>query len=147
LKTETRLKHPGKILVKSDRENVKKESRFQTIGGEMHLEEKIRGEVAVLVMNGDLLDEDDALKVHQKITSLMVDGIKKIVFDLQSLHQVNRSGLDTLMKAFQRAREKGAEIRLAQIDRHIDNILVKTRLVKTFNTYETVGRALASYVA
>jgi anti-anti-sigma factor len=113
----------------------------------MQLEEKIRGEVAVLVMNGDLLDEDDALKVHQKITSLMVDGIKKIVFDLQSLHQVNRNGLDTLMKAFQRAREKGAEIRLAQIDRHIDNIFVKTRLVKTFNTYETVGRALASYMA
>jgi anti-sigma B factor antagonist len=112
----------------------------------MYLEEKIRGEVAVVALNGDLLDENDALEVEQKLTSLLVDGIRKIVFDLRSLHQINGNGLETLMSAFRMTHEKGGEIRLAQLDRHIENIFVKTRLVKIFSTYETVGRALASYM-
>jgi anti-sigma B factor antagonist len=113
----------------------------------MYVEEKIRGEVAIVALNGDLLDENDAIEVQQKLTSLMVDGIKKIVFDLRSLHQINRHGLETLVKAFKMTRDKGGDIRLAQIDRDIENIFVKTRLVRIFNTYETVGRALASYMA
>lgn len=112
----------------------------------MHLEEKIRGEVAIVALDGELLDENDAFKVHQKISSLLTDGFKKIVFDLQNLHRINQRGLDTLTMVFQIMRDRGGDIRLAEIDRQIDNIFVKTRLARFFSTYETVGRALASYM-
>jgi len=112
----------------------------------MRLEERIEGEVAILSLNGDLLDENDGLEVEQKLHSLLVDGIKKIVFDVRSLHQVNENGLETLMNAIRTIRGKGGDIRLARVDSQIDNIFVKTRLVRIFRTYETVGRALASFI-
>jgi anti-anti-sigma regulatory factor len=40
----------------------------------------------------------------------------------------------------------GGEVRFAQIDKQIRDIFVRTRLVQVFDTYETVERAVASYM-
>jgi len=112
----------------------------------MHLHEVIRGQVAILELRGDLWDENDLLDVQQKVKSLMVDGIKKVIFDLSSLHYINSMGLETLLNVLHRMREAGGDIRFARIDRQLDNVFVQRRLVRDFVTYETVGRALASFM-
>ncbi|HUN65219.1 MAG TPA: STAS domain-containing protein [Bacteroidota bacterium] len=112
----------------------------------MHIKEKIQGEVAVVVFDGDLLDENDSSALRQKISSLLIDGIRKIVFDLRSLRQINKNGLDTMLGVFRQTRAYGGDIRIAQIDAEPGNLFVKTRLANTFTSYETVGRALASFM-
>jgi anti-anti-sigma factor len=112
----------------------------------MYVGEKIEGEVAVVTLHGNFVDENDEIALHQKITSLLVDGMKKIVLDLQSLHQINMIGLETLARTFAIARSKGGQIRIAEVDRQIENVFVKTRLVRIFDSYETVGRAMASFM-
>jgi|SRR5208283_4332816 len=111
----------------------------------MHIREKIRGEVAVVKLEGDLLDENDTMMVQQKVMSLKVDGMTKVVFDLEHVSRINSKGLSVLIAAFKTMRNAGGDIRFARIDNHVNNIFVKTKLVQVFNTYETVGRALASY--
>src|SRR5689334_1968784 len=111
----------------------------------MHIHEQIDGEVVVVTLHGDLLDTGDTVALEQKVTSLRVDGITKIVFDLGKLNRINSKGLGALIGAFKTIRDSGGEIRFADIDHQINNIFVKTKLVQVFNTYETVGRALASF--
>ncbi len=113
----------------------------------MHIQEEIRGDVAVVTLKGDLLDEEDSFPLQQEVASLKVDGVRKVVFDLKHLNRINSKGLGALITAFKIMREAGGDIRFADIDTHINSIFVKTRLVQVFNTYETVGRALASYSA
>ena len=112
----------------------------------MHIGEHIRGDVAVVALSGGLHDEEDGTVLEQKIISLTADNIRKIVFDLGKLNSVNSQGLSSLLRAVKSVRTQGGDIRLAGLDEHLENIFAKTRLVRIFDTYETVDRAMASYI-
>jgi anti-sigma B factor antagonist len=111
----------------------------------MHVTEKIKNDVAIVSVKGDLLDNNDSLQLRQKINSLATDDIKKVVLDLGMVNRINSEGLSTLLLVVDTLRRVGGDVRLANIDKHLHDILTITRLVKIFGTYETVGRALASY--
>ena len=111
----------------------------------MHVAEKIMGSVVVIALKGELSDDNDGITLQQKISSLKVDGLKKIIIDLGDIERINSRGLSALIAAVKLMRSAGGDIRFAQIDKHLNDIFVKTRLVQVFSTYETVGRAIASY--
>jgi anti-sigma B factor antagonist len=112
----------------------------------MHLEERIEGEVAVVTLRGELLDDADEGILQQEITSLRLDDVRKVVFDLGRVNRINSKGLSALISAVRTMVKAGGEVRFAQIDRQIRDIFVRTRLVQVFDTYETVDRAVASYM-
>ncbi|HUL44559.1 MAG TPA: STAS domain-containing protein [Bacteroidota bacterium] len=112
----------------------------------MHVDEKMVGDVAVVSLAGEMLFDDDDFVLQQKIASLRLDGIQKIIIDLKRLNRINSRGLSALLRAVRQMRENGGDIRLAQIDRRLTDLLAQTKLVQVFNTYETVGRAMASYL-
>jgi anti-sigma B factor antagonist len=112
----------------------------------MHLDERIEGEVAVVTLKGELLDDADEGILQREITSLRLDDVKKVVFDLGRVNRINSKGLSALISAVRSMSKAGGEVRFAQIDKQIRDIFVRTRLVQVFDTYETVERAVASYM-
>jgi anti-anti-sigma factor len=113
----------------------------------MHIDEKIVGEVAVLGLRGALLFDEDDRVLQQKITNLHVDGINKVILNLGKVHRINSLGLSAIVAAAKVLQKYGGDIRLAEIDREMHDIFWQTRLVQVFHTYETVGRAIASFQA
>ncbi len=113
----------------------------------MHLVERIDGEVAVVALKGELLDDNDEHVLHQEMTSLKLDDVRKVVFDMGKVHRINSKGLSALISAAKLMRGAGGEVRFAQIDREIRDVFTRTRLVQVFDTYETVERAVASYAS
>ena len=111
----------------------------------MNVTERIKNGVAVVSLRGDLLDERDMSLFQQKIHSLATDDIKKVVVDLSLVNRINSDGLSTLISTVQNLRRTGGDLRLANIDKNLQNILTITKLVHFFGTYETVERAMASY--
>jgi anti-sigma B factor antagonist len=111
----------------------------------MHITEKIKNGVAIVSIKGTLLDEHDDSELQGKIRSLASDDIKRIVLDLSMVTRINSKGLSILIAAVDKMRRTGGDLRLAQIDKHLHDILTITKLVRVFGTYETVDRALASY--
>ena len=113
----------------------------------MQIKEKVGNEAAVLTLKGDLLGEPDTTKMREKIHSLVSDGIKHIVMDLGGLHYINSAGLGSLISSLTTMRNAGGDLRLAHVGDKVQNLFVITQLVKVFETFETVDRALASYKA
>ncbi len=113
----------------------------------MQIKEKIENDIAILTMKGDLLGEPDTTTVRDKIYSLVSDEVKKVVIDLGSVNYMNSSGLGSLISALTTMRNSGGELRLARVGAKVLNLFVITQLVKVFDTYETVDRALASFKA
>jgi anti-sigma B factor antagonist len=111
----------------------------------MTIKEKIDGDVAVLSFKGNLMGEPDTTEVRDKIYSLLQDGISKIVLDLGKVKWVNSSGLGTLIAAMTSVKNKGGELRLANVTDKVESLFVITQLIKVFKTYETVDRAIASF--
>jgi anti-sigma B factor antagonist len=112
----------------------------------MHFDERIRGEVAVIELHGELLDDNDNLVLQREMTSLKLDDVRKVVFDLGRVNRINSKGLSALISAVKVMSNAGGEVRFAQIDKQIREIFIRTRLVQVFDTYETVERAVASYI-
>ncbi len=111
----------------------------------MQIKEKIDNNVAILAFKGDLLGEPDTSNVRNKIHSLVTDNMKRIVIDLGGVNYMNSSGIGTLIACLTTVRNGGGELRLANVGGKVQNLFVITQLVKVFDTYETVERALANF--
>ncbi len=95
----------------------------------MRVEEKIVGEVAVLTLKGEILDVEDDLTFQQKITSLLVDGVRKVIVDMGRVNRVNSRGLSSLIAAVKTMRKSNGDIRIAGLDRHINDFFMETKLI------------------
>ena len=111
----------------------------------MQIKEKMENGIAVLALKGDLLGEPDTSNLREKIHSLVSDNVKQVVIDLGGVSYMNSSGLGTLIASLTTMRNAGGELRLARVEGKVQNLFVMTQLVKVFDTYETVDRALGSF--
>jgi anti-sigma B factor antagonist len=113
----------------------------------MTIKEKITNDVAVLSLKGDLVSEVDTSKIKEKIHSLASDNIKNVIMDLGGVQFINSSGLGTLISALTTIKNAGGDLRLAGLGERVENLFVITKLVKVFDTYETVDRAVSSFTS
>ena len=111
----------------------------------MQIKEKIDNNVAILTLKGDILGEPETTELKEKIHSLVGDNVKHIVMDIGAVGFLNSSGLGTLISALTTMRNAGGDLRLARVGEKVQNLFVITQLVKVFDTYETVDRALMSF--
>jgi anti-sigma B factor antagonist len=111
----------------------------------MNIKEKMHGDVAVVSLKGNLMGEPDTTEVRDKVYSLLQDDITKIVLDLSSVKWVNSSGLGTLIAAMTSVKNKGGDLRLANVTEKLESLFMITQLIKVFKTYENTDRAVASY--
>lgn len=110
----------------------------------MTIKENMRDGIAVLACKGNLVSDSDTSKLKEKIHSLVQDEVKGIVIDLGDVNFINSSGLGSLIAAHTTIKNSGGELRLARVGEKVQNLFIITQLVKVFDTYETVDRALAS---
>jgi anti-sigma B factor antagonist len=111
----------------------------------MNIKEKMHGDVAVVALKGNLMGEPDTTEVREKIYSLLQDDVRKIVLDLGKVKWINSSGLGSLIAAMTSIKNKGGEMRLANITEKVESVFMITQLIKVFKTYETVERAVGSF--
>ena len=111
----------------------------------MNIKEKMVGDVAVVALKGNLMGEPDTTDVREKIYSLLQDDVHKIVLDLSSVKWVNSSGLGTLIAAMTSVKNKGGDLRLANVTEKLESLFMITQLIKVFKTYENTDRAVASF--
>ncbi len=111
----------------------------------MTIKESFHDNVVVLSLKGNLMGEPDTTELRDKIYSLLQDNFVKIVLDLGKVKWVNSSGLGTLISAMTSVKNKGGELRLANVTDKVESLFVITQLIKVFKTYESVDRAVASF--
>ena len=112
----------------------------------MELKESLWDDVAVLTLTGRLMGGSDSLALHDKVHSLLEDGIKRVVLDLAKVDWMNSSGLGALMASLTTLRNAGGELKLADVTKKIESLLLSTKLICVFETYASVDRAVASFL-
>ncbi len=95
----------------------------------MNIKEKMHGDVAVIALKGNLMGEPDTTEVRDKIYSLLQDDVKKIVLDLGKVKWINSSGLGSLIAAMTSVKNKGGEMRLANITEKVESVFMITQLI------------------
>lgn len=111
----------------------------------MKIKEKMERDIAILTITGNMMGGPETTALHDKIKSLMADGIKKVIIDLGKVKWMNSSGLGVLMASWGSLRKENGNLKLASISDKINSLLMITQLMQFFETYESVDRALASF--
>jgi anti-sigma B factor antagonist len=110
----------------------------------MKIKEKIENQVAILSLSGKMMGGPETTALHEHIRGLMGDGMKKVVIDLGGVKWINSSGLGVLMAAMTTLKNADGQMKLANVTEKVESLLMITQLMRIFDTYESVDRAVSS---
>jgi len=111
----------------------------------MSLEVRTVGDVTVLTPKGMLLGGKETDELQAKIRELTEAGNKKLLINLGQTTFMNSVSLGVLIAGHSNYAKRGAQLKLCQVDKKIQNIFVVTRLSLVFETYETEEEATKSF--
>jgi anti-sigma B factor antagonist len=112
----------------------------------MNIEQKMTGDVMVITVNGDVtLNQGGDVLLKDKIQSLLQQGHKKLVLDVGGVSYVDSAGLGQLVQIHATTKSNGGALRLANVQKKLKDLLVVTKLVTVFDSYDSEAEALASF--
>ncbi len=100
---------------------------------------------AIVEIKGKLIDGSLAEEVKNKLRSLIDKGQKNVVVDLSGVDYISSSGFALLISGLKSTREKGGDMKLANVSSKAGELLSTTKLDHVFEEYDTVEKAVNSY--
>ena len=112
----------------------------------MQIEQRVSGDVTIVTINGDItLNKGGDVLLKDKIHSLLQQGTRKILLDLGGVSYVDSAGLGQLVQVRTTASNGGGSLKLVNVAKRLKDLLVVTKLVTVFDSYENEAEALASF--
>jgi len=112
----------------------------------MQIEQRISGDVTIVTINGDItLNKGGDVLLKDKIHSLLQQGTKKILLDLGGVSYVDSAGLGQLVQVRTTAGNGGGSLKLVNVTKRLKDLLVVTKLVTVFDSYDSEAEALAAF--
>ena len=110
----------------------------------MHLSTRQVGDVSVIDISGKDPGARSASN-RDAVARLHSAGHTRIVLNLAELEYMDSSALGDLVSCNTRASQSGRPLKVAALTRRLKDMLRVTRLATTFQIYETVDEAVASF--
>ena len=111
----------------------------------MEIVERTVNDVTVLDLKGKMtLGEGDEL-LKDKINSLLADGKKKLVLNLEGVPYIDSAGLGEIVRTFTTVSRQGGKLKLLNLTKRIEDLLSITKLLTVFETYDTEAEAIKSF--
>ena len=100
----------------------------------------------ILDLNGKLTGGPDADTFREVFKSLIDQGKKNIIVNLEKVSWINSTGLGILISGYTSVRRGGGDLVIMHASDRIESILYVTKLNLLFKAYENEDEALASFV-
>ena len=111
----------------------------------MRIEERTVGDVKVLDVSGQITIDQGHMQLKDKINSLVGQGTERILINLGSVSYVDSTGLGELVAAFTTMSKSGGQMKLVNVTKRINDLLVITKLVNVFDTFDNEQAAIESF--
>lgn len=102
-------------------------------------------EAVVIELKGNVMGGDDTKEFNDLLHKLIEEGKKRIVVDLAGVKFMNSSGLGMLIGGLTTVKKSDGQYKLANITDKIESLLIITKLITIFETYESVDEAVQSF--
>lgn len=112
---------------------------------ELEVNERQAGDVTILDMNGAVRIGEGSIALREAIRGLADVGKKKILLNLAGVNYVDSTGIGELIANYTTVSRQGGQLKLLNLTDRIQNLLVITKLLTVFDTYEDEAEALKSF--
>jgi anti-sigma B factor antagonist len=100
---------------------------------------------AVIELKGDIIGGPHNEEFSSTLRKLIAEEKKNIVVDLAETKYMNSSGLGMLIGGYTTVKNSGGDLKLANVTKKIESLLVITKLSSIFENYSTVEEAVKSF--
>ena len=108
----------------------------------MLVEQKSFGRVRVLIPTRNLTGGKETEELGAAADQVLGQGTPRIVIDLEKIDWINSPGLGALVKIYISCMNRGGWMRVAGVGKRIKNMLLVTRVIMLFDTFDTVDEAI-----
>jgi len=112
---------------------------------ELEVTERQAGDVTILDMNGSVRMGEGAISLRNSIRGLIDGGKKKILLNLGGVKNIDSSGIGELIANYTTVSRDGGQLKLLNLTDKIQNLLVITKLLTVFDSYDNETDALNSF--
>ncbi|MBM3751467.1 MAG: STAS domain-containing protein [Acidimicrobiia bacterium] len=111
----------------------------------MQIEERQVGEVMILDLKGKITlgEGDEVLK--DKVNSLILQNKKRILLNLADVPYIDSAGLGEIVRTYTTVSRQGGQLKLVNLTKRITDLLMITKLLTVFETFDVEQDALKSY--
>jgi anti-sigma B factor antagonist len=113
----------------------------------MTINERTSGSTTILDLAGNITIGDSADILRDKVRSLLQQGQKQIVVNLAGVSYMDSAGLGELVRCHATASQQGAKLKLTNVTKRLQDLLVITKLATVFDSYDDETAAIASFGA
>ena len=107
------------------------------------MEQKFVGRALVITPTRNLTGGTETEELVAAAGQVLGQDTPRIVIDLGKIEWINSPGLMALVKIYISCVNRGGWMRVARVGHRIKSMFVVTRLIRLFDTFETVDEALA----
>ena len=112
---------------------------------ELELKERQAGDVTILDLSGSVRMGEGAISLRNAIRGLNEQGNKKILLNLGAVKNIDSSGIGELIANYTTISRDGGQLKLLNLTDKIQNLLVITKLLTVFDSFDNEAEALNSY--
>ena len=112
---------------------------------ELDVKQRQAGDVSILDLSGAVRMGEGAITLRNAIRGLIEKGNKKILLNLAAVKNIDSSGIGELIANYTTLSRDGGQLKLLNLTEKIRDLLVITKLLTVFDSYDDEAEALNSY--
>jgi len=112
---------------------------------ELDVKERQAGDVTILDMSGEVRIGEGAVSLRDSIRQLADQGKKKVLLNLAGVKYMDSTGVGELIANYTTVTRQGGQLKLLNLTDRIQNLLVITKLLTVFESYDNEAEDLKSF--
>ena len=112
---------------------------------DLDVKERQAGDVVILDLSGEVRIGEGAVSLRDSIRKLADSGKQKILLNLKGVKYIDSTGIGELIANYTTVTRQGGQLKLLNLTDRIQNLLVITKLLTVFDSYDNEAEALKSF--
>lgn len=104
-----------------------------------------RYEAVIIELKGNVMGGDDTKDFNELLHKLIDEGKKQVVVDLSDVKFMNSSGIGMLISGLTTMKKAEGSMKLSGATDKIESLLVITKLITIFETFDDIEKAIESF--
>ena len=112
---------------------------------QLSIKERQAGDVTVLDLSGKITIGDGSVQLREEVRKLLETGKKNILLNLGDVAYVDSSGIGELVSSYTTTSNQGGHLKLLNLTKKIRDLLMITKLLTVFETFDSEEAGLQSF--
>jgi len=112
---------------------------------QLTINQRQAGDVTILDLSGKITIGEGSVQLREAVKELLANGKKKILLNLGDVSYVDSSGIGELVSSYTTTSNQGGQLKLLSLGKKIKDLLMITKLLTVFQTYDDEQEAIASF--